>query len=74
MESVVTIIFRAVAYTGLRVQALGEVHGAIRAKYSSLGWERSFLRYPLTNETTCPDGVGKFNYTNLCIKSRIKLI
>ena len=39
-----------------------EVHGAIRSKYSSLGWERSFLRYPLTNETTCPDGVGGFNH------------
>ncbi|MBN7814816.1 LGFP repeat-containing protein [Algoriphagus pacificus] len=39
-----------------------EVHGAIRSKYSSLGWERSFLRYPLTNETTCPDGVGRFNH------------
>ncbi|MEB2778851.1 hypothetical protein U3A58_00475 [Algoriphagus sp. C2-6-M1] len=39
-----------------------EVHGAIRGKYSSLGWERSFLRYPLTNENTCPDGVGRFNH------------
>ena len=39
-----------------------EVHGAIRSTYSSLGWERSFLRYPLTNETTCPDGVGRFNH------------
>jgi len=39
-----------------------EVHGAIRAKYSSLGWERSFLRYPLTNETTTPDGIGRFNH------------
>lgn len=39
-----------------------EVHGAIRSKYASLGWERSFLRYPLTNETTCPDGVGRFNH------------
>ncbi|HSC52064.1 MAG TPA: hypothetical protein VLC98_00470 [Phnomibacter sp.] len=39
-----------------------EVHGAIRARYSSLGWERSFLGYPLTNESTCPDGVGKYNH------------
>ncbi|MEN2281685.1 hypothetical protein AAGF08_06055 [Algoriphagus sp. SE2] len=39
-----------------------EVHGAIRSKYSSLGWERSFLRYPLTNENTCPDGVGRYNH------------
>lgn len=39
-----------------------EVHGAIRSKYSSLGWERSFLKYPLTNENTCPDGVGRYNH------------
>lgn len=39
-----------------------EVHGAIRSKYSSLGWERSFLGYPLTNENTCPDGVGRYNH------------
>src|SRR5579862_5408670 len=28
-----------------------EVHGAILAKWSSLGFERSFLGYPLTDET-----------------------
>ncbi|MDI1323808.1 MAG: hypothetical protein PSV36_13750 [Algoriphagus sp.] len=39
-----------------------EVHGAIRGKYSSLGWERSFLGYPLTNETTTPDGIGRYNH------------
>ncbi len=39
-----------------------EVHGAIRGKYSNLGWERSFLGYPLTNETTTPDGVGRYNH------------
>ena len=39
-----------------------EVHGAIRGKWSSLGWERSFLGYPLTDETTTPDGVGRFNH------------
>jgi uncharacterized protein with LGFP repeats len=39
-----------------------EVHGAIRARWSSLGWETSFLGYPLTNESTCPDGVGKYNH------------
>lgn len=39
-----------------------EVHGAIRSKYSSLGWERSFLGYPLTNEMTCPDGIGRYNH------------
>jgi uncharacterized protein with LGFP repeats len=39
-----------------------EVHGDIRAKWASMGWERSFLGYPLTDETTTPDGVGRFNH------------
>jgi uncharacterized protein with LGFP repeats len=39
-----------------------EVHGDIRAKWASLGWERSFLGYPLTDETTTPDGVGRYNH------------
>lgn len=39
-----------------------EVHGAIRAKYAALGWEKSLLKYPLTNESTCPDGVGRYNH------------
>jgi hypothetical protein len=39
-----------------------EVHGAIRGKYSQLGWERSFLGYPLTNENTTPDGIGRYNH------------
>jgi len=39
-----------------------EVHGAIRAKYAALGWEKSFLGYPLTNETTTPDGYGRYNH------------
>lgn len=39
-----------------------EVHGSIRDKWRDLGWERSFLGYPLTNETTTPDGHGKFNH------------
>jgi hypothetical protein len=38
------------------------VHGAIRAKWASLGWETSFLGYPLTDETGTPDGVGRFNH------------
>ncbi|HEX2057471.1 MAG TPA: galactose oxidase-like domain-containing protein [Actinomycetota bacterium] len=42
--------------------AAHEVHGAIRAKWQSLGWETSFLGYPLTDETTTPDGVGRFNH------------
>jgi hypothetical protein len=38
------------------------IHGAIRAKWASLGWERSFLGYPVTDETGTPDGVGRFNH------------
>jgi hypothetical protein len=39
-----------------------EVHGAIRAKWESLGWERSFLGYPITDECTTPDGLGRYNH------------
>jgi len=38
------------------------VHGAIRDEWSSLGWERSFLGYPVTDETVAPDGVGHYNH------------
>jgi hypothetical protein len=38
------------------------IHGAIRAKWASLGWERSFLGYPTTDETGTPDGIGRFNH------------
>lgn len=39
-----------------------EVHGSIRVNWSSHGWERSFLGYPVTDETTTPDGSGRFNH------------
>jgi uncharacterized protein with LGFP repeats len=39
-----------------------EVHGLIRAKWAALGWEQSFLGYPLTDETWTPDGRGRFNH------------
>jgi len=39
-----------------------EVHGDILGKWSSMGWERSILGYPLTDETTTPDGIGRFNH------------
>ncbi len=39
-----------------------EVHGAIRGEWASLGWECSFLGFPLTDETVTPDGVGRFNH------------
>lgn len=38
-----------------------EIHGAIRDKWASLGWER-FFGYPTTNESTTPDGVGRYNH------------
>ena len=33
-----------------------EVHGAIMSKWASLGWERSFLGYPISDEYTIPGG------------------
>ncbi|PEJ12640.1 hypothetical protein CN675_24440 [Bacillus toyonensis] len=39
-----------------------EVHGAIRDKWAELGWEKSFLGYPITDELTTPDGVGRYNH------------
>lgn len=39
-----------------------EVRGAIRDKWASMGWERGFLGYPLTDETATPDGRGRFNH------------
>lgn len=39
-----------------------EVHGAIKGKWASLGYERSFLKYPRTDETKTPDGIGRFNH------------
>lgn len=38
-----------------------QVGGAIRDKWRDLGWERSFLGYPTSNETGAPDGVGRYN-------------
>src|SRR5262249_14573546 len=38
-----------------------EVHGGIRDKWASVGWERSLLGYPVTDESATPDGVGRFN-------------
>ena len=38
-----------------------EVHGLIREKWASMGWEGSLLGYPLTDETPTSDGVGRYN-------------
>jgi hypothetical protein len=35
-----------------------EVHGAIRAAWAALGWEKSSLGYPVSDETDDPDGNG----------------
>lgn len=39
-----------------------EVHGSIRDKWSEHGLESGLLGFPLTDETTTPDGVGRFNH------------
>jgi uncharacterized protein with LGFP repeats/glucose/arabinose dehydrogenase len=43
--------------------ALGahEIRGSIHSLWAALGWEKSALGYPTTNETGTPDGVGRFN-------------
>lgn len=38
-----------------------EVHGAIRAKWSQMGWETGFLGYPASDELPTPDGQGRFS-------------
>lgn len=38
-----------------------EVHGLIRNKWASLGWERSALGYPMSDETDEFNGSGRFN-------------
>lgn len=38
------------------------IYGAIRQKWSQLGWERSPLGYPVTDEQGTPDNVGRYNH------------
>ena len=38
------------------------VHGAIRQHWAAMGWERSVLGYPVTDEEGAADGVGRFNH------------
>ena len=38
-----------------------EVHGLIRAKWARLGWEKSALGYPTSDETDSPSGHGRYN-------------
>jgi hypothetical protein len=39
-----------------------EVHGMIREKWRAMESERSLLRYPITDETGTPDGIGRYNH------------
>lgn len=39
-----------------------EVHGLIRDRWRAMGAELSRLGYPTTNETSTPDGVGRYNH------------
>ena len=39
-----------------------EVDAAIRERWASMGWERSFLGYPTTDEKRAKDGVTRFNH------------
>lgn len=38
-----------------------EVHGLIREKWAHLGWERSPLGYPVSDESESPNGKGRYN-------------
>jgi len=38
-----------------------EVHGNIRDKWASLGWENGLLGFPTTDETATPTKLGRFN-------------
>ena len=37
-----------------------EVHGKVRDKWSSMGWELGVLGYPITDVQVTPDGLGRF--------------
>jgi uncharacterized protein with LGFP repeats len=38
------------------------IGGAIRSEWANLGWEQSFLGYPITDELGTPDGIGRYNH------------
>ncbi|MEU6645143.1 PQQ-dependent sugar dehydrogenase [Saccharomonospora sp. NPDC046836] len=38
------------------------IWGGIRQRWAALGWERSPLGYPSTDEQTTPDGRGRYNH------------
>ncbi|MFE4541133.1 choice-of-anchor D domain-containing protein [Arthrobacter sp. NPDC056727] len=39
-----------------------EIHGSIRTKWASLGWEKGPLGYPITDEKVTPGGAGRYNH------------
>jgi hypothetical protein len=39
-----------------------DIRGLIRDKWASLGWETSFLGYPITDEMGSPDNVGRYSH------------
>jgi peptidoglycan/xylan/chitin deacetylase (PgdA/CDA1 family) len=39
-----------------------EVYGAIRGRWSALGWERSVVGYPVTGELATPTRPGRYNH------------
>jgi uncharacterized protein with LGFP repeats len=45
-----------------------EVHGGIRALWASLGWERGWLGYPVTDETQLPDASRVNNFQSGSIR------
>jgi GH25 family lysozyme M1 (1,4-beta-N-acetylmuramidase) len=38
------------------------VQGSIRDRWAALGWEGGPMGYPTTDETSTPDGVGRYNH------------
>jgi hypothetical protein len=38
-----------------------EVRGAIRSHWADLGWEKSAVGYPISDENGTPDGIGRYN-------------
>ncbi|SDD62048.1 PQQ-dependent sugar dehydrogenase [Actinokineospora iranica] len=39
-----------------------EIHGSIHTLWAAMGWERSVLGYPITNEEITPDRIGRYNH------------
>jgi uncharacterized protein with LGFP repeats len=53
--------FQGGAITWSPTAGAHETHGSIRGEWAALGYERSFLGFPVTNETATSDGVGRYN-------------